>query len=159
MIICLNNIHASDTPDSTQSSVKAIVFDYDGVLADSGIGYYLDWHWALQQQGYELTSEQFWSFMNTHELVGLPGADKTIVQFCCKLLGRDCAHELLKDKNAFSLVLHAKGFPPIESTVCFLKQLSQEKEPYGFKLGLASFCSSIRLRCRFRSCCMVKIYA
>lgn len=136
--LCLNAILTCNATSSTQHSIKAIIFDFDGVLVDNGIGYYLDWHWALQQQGYELTPEQFWNFMNTHELVGAPGADTIIVQFCCKLLGRDCAHELLRDKNTFSLALHAKGFPPIESTVSFLKQLAQDKDHYGFKLGLAS---------------------
>ena len=138
MTMCLNAIQEGSATGSTQHSIKAIIFDFDGVLVDNGIGYYLDWHWTLQQQGYELTPEQFWSFMNMHELVGAPGADNIIVQFCCKLLGRDCTYELLRDKNTFSLALHAKGFPPIESTVSFLKQLAQDRDHYGFKLGLAS---------------------
>jgi beta-phosphoglucomutase len=121
-----------------QNSIKAIVFDLDGVLIDNAIGYYLDWHWALGQQGYELTPEQFWSFMDKHELAGMPGADKFIVQFCCSLLGRDCKQELLESKKNFSRALHEKGFPPIESTVRFLKMLAQEREHYGYKLGLAS---------------------
>lgn len=34
--------------------IKAIIFDCDGTSIDNGIGYFLDWQYALQCQGYEL---------------------------------------------------------------------------------------------------------
>jgi len=133
---CLEGIHASDRAIN-ETNVKAIIFDCDGTLVDNSNGYYLVWQYALRCQGYELASDEFWYFMNENGLVGKPkpGSDELIVKFCCKLLGRDCASELLNDKNKFSAELH---FPPVEATVNFLKQLVQEKEKFGFKLGLAS---------------------
>lgn len=119
--------------------VKAIIFDCDGTLIDNGIGYFLDWQHALACQGYELNEEAFWNFMHRNKLVGLPGADETIVKYCCELLGRECAEEILKDKEAFSAILHQTyEFPAIESTVRFLHILGKEKETLGLKLGIAS---------------------
>lgn len=131
------SIQANDKPPGTV--VKAIIFDCDGTLIDVGNGYFLDWQHALRCQGYELNEEAFWEFMHRNHLVGLPEADSIIVKYCCDLLGRDCADELLKDKAAFSATLHQSyAFPPIESTVQFLRELGQEKTNLGLKLGLAS---------------------
>lgn len=121
------------------NSVKAIIFDCDGTLIDNGNGYFLDWQYALQRQGYELIANDFWSFMDENQLVGASGADKIIANYFCKLLGRDCKEEILKDMYAFSAHLHANhDFPIIESTVNFLHLLAKEKDKLGFKLGLAS---------------------
>ncbi len=121
------------------ANIKAIIFDCDGTLIDNGNGYFLDWQYALQRQGYELTPEEFWRFMDKNELVGAPGADAIIVKYCCELLGRDSTNELLEDNRAFSTQRQANyDFPGIEPTVTFLHQLAKEKELLGFKLGLAS---------------------
>lgn len=123
----------------TYATVKAIIFDCDGTLIDNGIGYFLDWQHALKSQGYDLTSEQFWQFMNENNIVGSPQADAHILQYCCKLVGRDCMKELLEEKNKFSAQLHATyEFPPIEHTLNFLHGLAKEKVKLGIKLGLAS---------------------
>lgn len=120
-------------------SIEAVIFDCDGTLIDNGIGYFLDWQHALKCQGYELKSDEFWDFMNKNGLVGVPGADEIIVKYCCTLVGRECANEILKDKKAFSKELHQTyEFPAIEPTVNFLRALGKEKENLGIKLGLAS---------------------
>lgn len=137
LTISLEQVQATGKAGSP-ANVKAIIFDCDGTLVDNSNCYYLEWQYALRRQGYELTSDEFWHFMNKNALVGAPGADTSILKFCCKLLGRDCANELLNDKDKFSAELHAIGFPPIEATVNFLQQLVIEKEKFGFKLGLAS---------------------
>jgi beta-phosphoglucomutase len=124
---------------------KAIIFDCDGVLIDNGNAYFLDWQYALEQQGFALSPELFWDFMHKYELVGLPTADELILDFCCALLGRDCRETLRKDKEAFSRELHQKGFPPVVSTVEFLRELASKKEEYGFKLAVASASSRERI--------------
>lgn len=129
--------HAIDKNQYLQT--KAIIFDCDGTLIDNGIGYFLDWQHALQCQGYELNADEFWNFMNKNRLVGAPGADEIIVKYCCELVGRECAKEILNDKKAFSAKLHQTyEFPAIEPTVSFLHALGKTKEDLGLKLGLAS---------------------
>lgn len=119
--------------------IKAIIFDCDGTLIDNGVAYFLDWQHALRCQGYELDEGKFWKFMHKNKLVGAPQADETLVQYCCALLGRDCADHILKDKKAFSAHLHKTyPFPPIESTVNFLHALAKVKDTLRIKLGLAS---------------------
>lgn len=130
----------SQTTDKNQCAhIKAIIFDCDGTLIDNGIGYFLDWQHALKCQGFELNADEFWDFMHKNRLVGSPGADEVIVKYCCELLGRECANEIMKDKKAFSAKLHQTyEFPAIEPTVNFLHALGKEKEYLGLKLGLAS---------------------
>lgn len=121
------------------SPIKAIIFDCDGTLIDNGMGYFLDWQYALQCQGYELDEDMFWDFMNQNKIVGRPGMDKTIAKFCCELVGLDCPDKVLQDKKAFSAKLHQTyEFPAIEPTVEFLHTLGKEKENLGLKIGLAS---------------------
>jgi beta-phosphoglucomutase-like phosphatase (HAD superfamily) len=132
-------VHAHSTGQTIgENKIKAVIFDCDGTLVDNAIGYYLDWQYALRRQGYELSADDFWQFMKEKGLVGAPRADEAIVQYCCQLLGRDCADELLRDMIAFSAELHAKGFPPIVPTVDFLRRLAEEKERLGLKIGIAS---------------------
>jgi beta-phosphoglucomutase-like phosphatase (HAD superfamily) len=130
----------SQTTDKSQCMhIKAIIFDCDGTLIDNGIEYFLGWEHALKCQGYELNAEKFWDFMNKNMLAGAPGVDDVIVKYCCDLLGRECANEIVKDKNAFLAKLHKTyEFPAIEPTVNFLHALGKEKEDLGLKLGLAS---------------------
>jgi len=139
----VNNLQAitakeivSQAPDQNEyRHIKAIIFDCDGTLIDNGIGYFLDWQHALRCQGYELNADEFWVFMNKNRLVGAPGADEIIVKYCCELIGRECADEILRDKKAFSAKLHATyEFPAIEPTVNFLLALGHAKEDLGLKL-------------------------
>lgn len=128
----------SQTTDKN-AHIKAIIFDCDGTLIDNGIASFLEWQHALKCQGYELNADEFWDFMNKNGLVGCPGVDEVIIKYCCGLLGRECANEILKDKDAFSAKLHKTyEFPAIEPTVNFLHALGKEKEDLGIKLGLAS---------------------
>lgn len=137
--ITTKKIFSQATDKSLYTQIKAIIFDCDGTLIDNGIGYFLDWQYALQCQGYELNADDFWDFMNKNRLVGAPGADEILVKYCCELVGRDCAHEILRDKKTFSAQLHQTyEFPAIEPTVNFLHALGKAKEDLGLKLGLAS---------------------
>jgi len=127
------------TDKRPDTDIKAVIFDCDGTLIDNGSGYFLDWQHALKCQGHLLNADQFWDFMNKNRLVGAPGADEIIVNYCCELVGRECTNEILKDKKAFSTKLHQTyEFPPIEPTVNFLRALGKAKKDLGLKLGLAS---------------------
>lgn len=137
LLVAIGALQASE--DKKNISIKAVIFDCDGTLVDNGIGYFLDWQYALQQQGYELDEEEFWDFMHKNGLVGKPGSDKEIVAHYCNVLGRSCSEELLQDKSAFSIQLHQTyAFPAIEPTVNFLRTLGKEKEQLHLKLGVAS---------------------
>ena len=83
-------------------SIKAVIFDCDGTLVDNGIGHFLVWQHAMRCQGHELNAEEFWDFMHKNRLMGSPKADESIVKYCCALLGRECADEILKDAKRFS---------------------------------------------------------
>lgn len=144
LIFSLSCVHAIE--ENPAPPIKAIIFDCDGTLIDNGIGYFLDWQYALKRQGYELKSDDFWTFMNKNKLVGAPGADDLIVKYCCELLGRDCSKQILEDKTAFSTILHKTyDFPPIAPTVNFLHALGKEKKRLGLKIGLASAGSKERI--------------
>lgn len=135
----VREISSQITAKNPYAHIKAVIFDCDGTLIDNGIGYFLDWQHALQCQGHELNADEFWDFMNKNRLVGAPGADEIIVRYCCELVGRECANEILKDKKAFSANLHQTyEFPAIEPTVNFLHALGKSKENLGLQLGLAS---------------------
>lgn len=135
----VKEIAAQAIDQKQYTDLKAIIFDCDGTLIDNGIEFFLNWQYALQRQGYELNANEFWDFMNKNRLVGSPGSDEIIVKYCCELLGRDCANEMLEDKKAFSARLYQIcEFPAIEPTVNFLHALGKEKECLGLKLGLAS---------------------
>lgn len=122
-----------------RDQIKAVIFDCDGTLIDNGIGYFLDWQYALRCQGHELNADSFWDFMNKNNLVGAPGADELIVKYCCELVGYDCTNEILSDKKTFSKTLHRTyDFPAIEPTVNFLHALGKAKEDLNLKIGLAS---------------------
>ena len=119
--------------------IKAVIFDCDGTLIDNGNGFFLTWEYALRRQGYELSPEQFWKFMNVNGLVGSAKADDMIANYYNELLGCDCKKQLLEDKKGYGAQLRLKyEFPPIEPTVNFLRHLAKEKESLGLKLGLAS---------------------
>ncbi len=138
-----NTLQASDIREPTAKNpcahIKAIIFDCDGTLIDNGIGYFLDWQHALQCQGHELNVDESWDFINKNSLVGAPGADEIIVKYCCELVGHECAHEILKDKQTFSAKLHQTyEFPAIAPTVTFLHTLGKAKADLGLKIGLAS---------------------
>lgn len=121
------------------SPIKAIIFDFDGTLIDNGSAHFIEWQYALAQQGFALQAEEFWEFMNKNKLIGSPTANEPIARHYCALLGRDCAATLLKDQLYYALRLQEMcEFTPIEPTVRFLRRLGEEKVRLGIQIGLAS---------------------
>jgi beta-phosphoglucomutase-like phosphatase (HAD superfamily) len=130
---------SSFSPTLAHTEIKAVIFDFDGTLIHTGIGYFLEWQYAFQRHGYELNSDEFWDFMNQNNLVGSPKADEMTIRYFSELLGRDCSQEIYRDKQMFSHKFHESSeFPPIEATVNFLHALGKAKEELGLKIGLAS---------------------
>ncbi|MCH9621647.1 MAG: Phosphoglycolate phosphatase [Chlamydiia bacterium] len=109
--------------DEVKHKIKAVVFDCDGTLIDNGISYYLMSQYAMKKQGYDLSQEEFWAFMNEHKLVGNPDIVDKVLNFFCDLLGRECKKELLGDLDVISRKIAEENFPVVEPTVAFLKEL------------------------------------
>lgn len=111
-------------------TIKAIFFDCDGTIVDSENAHYLAWQYALKKQGSDLTIEDYYAYVG--------GSTETISVSLSKILGKNCADEILKDKSAYFLELLYQGLPPIRSTVDLIYQLNNKKSEHGFKLGVTS---------------------
>ena len=110
--------------------IRAIIFDCDGTLVDSEDAHYAGWRDALQNQGHDLSVEEYRSY------VGL--ATEVIAGLLSKKIGEGFADEIIKNKVEYFLTLQSKGLPPIHHTVDFVHRLSKEKEKFGLRLGVAS---------------------
>lgn len=124
--------------NAAYSEVKAIIFDCDGTLVDSEIIQYYSWAYAFENQGYQLTKEEYVSLLHEYGLVGMPAANEILANIGASLVGRDCSAQLYEDMQERIEELRVEGFPPIESTLAFLHQLAAQKKSLGIKLGVAS---------------------
>lgn len=118
--------------DSIENSytLKAVIFDCDGTLVDSEYAHYQAWQYALQQQGSDLSLDDYYFFVGK--------SVEANAQLLAQRIGKDCAQELLQDKCAYYHKLQNAGLPSIEATVEFVHRLAAEKENLGLKLGVAS---------------------
>lgn len=131
IIICLMaHVQGLTVSELQQGDIKAIIFDCDGVLIDSEYSHYLAWQQAIQKYGYDLTLDEYYFY------VGKSGPE--VAKLFAAKMGIDCADQLIKDKRAFYHGLQAKGIPPIQSTIDFVRLLANEKSKWGFSLGVAS---------------------
>jgi beta-phosphoglucomutase-like phosphatase (HAD superfamily) len=110
--------------------IKAIIFDCDGTLVDSEPAHHAAWQRAAQNQGYELSLEEYCSY------VGYP--TDVIAESLSKKIGKECSQEILKDKVERFLQIQLGGLPPIQHTVNFVHRLAQERERFNLRLGVAS---------------------
>lgn len=113
------------------NNIQAVIFDCDGTLVDSEYAHYLGWQYALQNQGSDLSLDEYYFFVGK-------SAETNAVLLAKKVGKPDLAVEILKDKQTYYHILQNKGLPPIESTVNFVRHLGNEKERLGLKLGVAS---------------------
>jgi len=108
--------------------MKAIIFDCDGTLIDSEYAHYLSWQYALQNQGSDL-SEQDYAFYVGKGL-------ETNAHLMAEKIGSKAVAAILQDKLERYLQIRQNGLPPISATVDFVQRLKLERR--GIKLGLAS---------------------
>lgn len=115
----LGYLHKHNT--NFMNHIKAIIFDSDGTLVDSEYNHYLSWKHALEQQGSDLTLEEY------HSYVG-KSIETNAKLFAEKSGKKENAHEVAKDKIAHFHQLQKQGIPPIEATVNFIHLLADEKK-------------------------------
>lgn len=129
MFICTMSV-AQENIFRESKEIKAVIFDCDGTLVDSEQAHFLAWRYAFQNQGYELTEQEYMTFVGKGHLI--------VLQMAIDMIGFDCSKELSKDKEEYFGKLQLTGIPPISSTVEFLHLLAKEKNKYGIKLAVAS---------------------
>lgn len=117
--------------DNNFSRIKAIIFDCDGTLVDSEEFHFLAWQVAFQKKNYQLDKE---FYINNFSGLG----DFEISKIAVCIVGVNGAEELVRNKNKFFDEYQAAGISPVAATVEFAKRLFDQKEKYGFKLGVAS---------------------
>jgi beta-phosphoglucomutase len=118
-----------NTPPHSRS-VKAVIFDCDGTLVDSEHAHYQAWRSALQQEGGDLSVEEYYDF------VGKPAP--VLALALAQKIKKDRAQQLLEGKRKHYLHTQQEGHSPIQATVDFLHLLAKEKDTFNLKLGLAS---------------------
>jgi len=127
-IVSLGKIQATD--GAYPMNVKAIIFDCDGTLVDSEYAHYLAWQHALQQEGGDLTLEEYYSYVGK--------SVETNAKLLAEKIGSTHADRIMENKRKFYYVLQNEGLPRIEHVVDFVNRLAKDKQKYGFKLGVAS---------------------
>ncbi len=110
--------------------MKAIIFDCDGTLVDSEYAHYLSWQYALQNQGSDLSEEDYAFYVGK----GLEANAKLMAE----KIGSSAAQIILEDKMHRYLQIRQSGLPPIAPTIDFIHRLAMEKEQRGLKFGIAS---------------------
>lgn len=111
-------------------SIKAVIFDCDGTLVDSEYTHYLSLKHAVLSMGYDLTLEEY------HSFVGL--SDAKVAPIMVSKMGHGDVDLILQNKRNHYLALCKAGIPSIAPTVALLKSLAFAKEALGLKVGVCS---------------------
>ncbi|MBS0629276.1 MAG: HAD family phosphatase [Verrucomicrobia bacterium] len=109
---------------------KAIIFDCDGTLVDSEYAHYLSWQYALQNQGSDLSEEEYAFYVGK-------GVEAN-ARLMAEKIGSKAVQTILHDKMVRYFQIKHTGLPPISSTIEFIHRLALEKKSLGLKFGLAS---------------------
>ncbi|MCI5052756.1 MAG: HAD family phosphatase [Simkaniaceae bacterium] len=128
LMASLGKIQATDKVHSM--NIKAIIFDCDGILVDSEYAHYLAWQHALQQEGGDLTIEEYYCYVGK--------SVETNAKLLAEKIGSSHADRIMKNKRKLFHALQNEGLPAIEHVVNFVHRLAKDKQKYGFKLGVAS---------------------
>lgn len=114
-------------------SVKAVIFDCDGILVDTEHLKFLAWQEALASQGIPFSLEEYMP------LVG--HSSKNILQAIKRLKKVEIPEEIIEIKDSKYKMLQKQGVPRIQAMVDFARHLSANKSKLGLVLGLASSAS------------------
>lgn len=115
-------------------NVDAIIFDCDGVLVDTEYLKFLAWKEALSAKNVEFALEEYLP------LVG--HSSKNILKKIIQDKGMDISDEVIALRNSAYAELQQRGVSPIEEMVKLARQLSEQRDKLGIKLGLASSAST-----------------
>lgn len=114
-------------------SVKAVIFDCDGILVDTECLKFLAWQEALASRDIQFSVEEYMP------LVG--HSSKNILQRIKQSKKIEISDEIIEIKNAKYKMLQKQGVPAIQAMVDFAHHLSANKSKLGLVLGLASSAS------------------
>jgi len=115
---------------ASSEEVRAIVFDCDGVLADTEYLKFKAWKKAFAAYDVHIRERDY--FIHC----GHPG--KYIYHAICKDRGISIPEKILVEKQQNYEELQKQGVLPIESAVRFLKSLYARRKELNIRLGLAS---------------------
>lgn len=111
-------------------SIKAVIFDCDGTLVDSEYAHYQAWRSAVQNQGGELSLEEYYSYVGQ-------SLEKNAKQLAEKI-GSDQSKKIMEDKAAHYCKLQKLGLPSIQPTIDFIYRLVANRKRLDLKLLVAS---------------------
>lgn len=116
---------------TSDSSVKAIIFDCDGVLVDTEFLKFQAWQQALAHHGVNLKLEDYlpWVGHSSSNIAKGFRAQK-------KIAFDEAA--VIRERTTLYHQRQAQGVPPLEDAVHFLKEIIAKKTGYQLKIGLAS---------------------
>ncbi len=119
-------IHAN----TADMSIKAVVFDCDGILVDSEALKLRAWQEVLQKEGISFDKEEYLP------LIGHTG--KFILAAINEKRHISLPPSLIDQKNEIYRFLQTEGIDPIPATSAVLNWLREEKETLRLPLGVAS---------------------
>jgi beta-phosphoglucomutase family hydrolase len=103
----------------TATSSRAVLWDLDGVIADTAVPHFLSWQFALQKEGFNMTRAQFDTIFGQR--------NDTIVR---KMLGPEVSPAVIekvsRDKEEYFRARIKNGLRPFPGVVALLKLLKKE---------------------------------
>ena len=116
--------------DPSHTGFQAIIFDCDGVLADTEYLHFLAWKEALETEEIPFSIEEY------IPLVG--HSSKNVLRMIREAKNVDIPQTIIKVKTGKYRLLQKQGVPPIQEMVSFVLHLFESKQQSGIRLALAS---------------------
>ncbi len=123
----------SNNTDDSKKMYKAIIFDCDGVLADTEYLKFCAWKEALEKYNISFRIEEYMPVVGH--------TSKNILRVLQQEKGVAIPQEVILLKNNIYHALQKKGVAAIQEMVTLAKHLAEKKKELHIKLGLASSAS------------------